>query len=85
MGREVGRAWSSMYLPKRLLFSLRSVLALPKASSTGLVCSSRSRTVVSPLVLARPPDTSAMYSITRLAASVLPAPDSPLTTMHWSS
>jgi hypothetical protein len=32
-----------------------------------------------------PPDTLAMYCMIRLAASVLPAPDSPEMITHWLS
>ena len=68
-------------LPKRLELLFRVVVALPKLSSTGLLCSSRSFT----LTLVWPAgETAAMNSITFLAASVLPAPDSPETRMHWS-
>ena len=31
-------SWISVHLPKRLLLPLRTVLALPKASSTGFAC-----------------------------------------------
>ena len=38
--------WISISLPKRLLLLLRSVLALPKASRMGLVCSTHRYTHV---------------------------------------
>lgn len=63
-----------MYLPKRLELSLRLVLALPNASSTGLDCRSLSFTVSTcPLW----PVASAMNCKTFFDASVFPEPDSP--------
>ena len=59
--------------------------ALPMASRIGLELRRRS---LSDLVDVSPPDRSPaaimMYLSTRFAASVLPAPDSPETRMHWS-
>lgn len=79
----------SMYLPKREELSLRVVLALPKASMMGLVariCSSVS--LIESILPLRLPGLSgdsrvAKYLIMYLALTVLPAPDSPETTMVW--
>lgn len=66
-----------MYLPKRLELSLRLVLALPNASSTGFDCRSLSFTVSTcPLW----PVASAMNCKTFFDASVFPEPDSPAQT-----
>lgn len=67
----------SMYLPKRLELSLRLVLALPNASSTGLDCRSLSLTVST---CALWPVTAAMNCRTFFDASVFPEPDSPAQT-----
>ena len=64
----------SMYLPKRLELSLRLVLALPNASSTGLDCRSLSFTVST---CALWPVAAAMNCNTFFDASVFPEPDSP--------
>lgn len=61
-------------MPKREELSLRVVLALPKASSTGLVFSSLFFTALTFSVL---PETAATYCMIFFDDSVLPAPDSP--------
>lgn len=70
-------------LTKREELSLRTVLALPKASSTGLVCTTWSSRLpfllCSADFLVEAP-TVAKYAITFFVFSVLPAPDSPLWT-----
>eukprot|EP01139_Manchomonas_bermudensis_P025012 Amastigsp_a844096_6.p4 type:complete len:105 gc:universal Amastigsp_a844096_6:472-786(+) len=72
--------WSSMYLPKRELLSLRSVFALPNASRTGF--DSRRRSCMpAPSETAR--EMCAMYRMKIFDASVLPAPDSPVMMTHW--
>ena len=72
-----------MYLPKRDELLLRTVVALPNASSTGFDWISRSFTECSWPRLKRSPDTAATYSMIFFAASVLPAPDSPDTRIAW--
>jgi hypothetical protein len=79
--------WISAYLPKRLLLSLRTVLALPNASSSGLLSSTASSTgrdwpppLGPPCVL---PPWAARYFMMSLVVSVFPAPDSPDTRMLW--
>lgn len=64
----------SIYLPKREELSFLLVLALPNASSTGLLCRRRSLTR-STSHLWR--EVAARNLRTCLLASVLPAPDSP--------
>lgn len=69
-------------LTKREELSLRTVLALPKASSTGLVCTTWSSrepffSWVAASFLVEAP-TVAKYAITFFVFSVFPAPDSPL-------
>ena len=67
----------------RLELLFRRVLAHPKLSSNGLVA--RTISFISLMLLSSPPETAAMYCIMRLAASVLPAPDSPDMMTHWFS
>mmetsp|Transcript_26561 Transcript_26561/g.83075 ORF Transcript_26561/g.83075 Transcript_26561/m.83075 type:complete len:208 (+) Transcript_26561:365-988(+) len=67
-------------LPKRLLLSLRPVLAFPNASSTGFVA----MTLFSMLSSGEPElsaERNERWRKQSLAASVLPAPDSPKTQM----
>ena len=70
-------------LPKRDELSLRSVFALPKASSTGLECTSSSCSETWPSVAATAasspcvPATAARKRKTCFEFSVLPEPDSP--------
>eukprot|EP00966_Prymnesium_polylepis_P087908 2033872-Prymnesium_polylepis.1 len=71
--------WTSTYLPKRLELSLRSVRALPNASSTGLDWFS-ARCTLSPVA---PPERAARNCSRIFVVSVLPAPDSPLTRIDW--
>ena len=80
-----------MNLPNLEELPLRSVAALPKASSSGLVASTRSATLASelselsePLELPGNPSRTLQsisavdrYCISSLTVSVLPAPDSP--------
>lgn len=68
-------------LPKRDELLLRSVLALPKASISGLA----SRTLFWMLALLDPPCWlfSATYCKNSLVVSVFPAPDSPDTIQDW--
>lgn len=66
-------------LPKRLLLALRVVLALPRASKMGLAAITRLSTAP------RDPPTVAKNLRAYLADTVLPAPDSPLTTTDWFS
>ncbi len=68
-----------MYLPKRLLLSLRVVFALPNASIIGL----DAKTFFSICVSSVDPPTFAKYRIVYLALTVLPAPDSPETMIDW--
>ena len=70
---------TSIHLPKREELLLRTVLALPKASSTGFAASSLSCMLPSEL-----PAASAKNLRQCLVASVLPAPDSPEMMMLWS-
>ena len=82
--------WSSKNLPKRLLLSLRIVLALPKASRIGLESRMRRRMIsdmslvslISPAAAAFAPF-SRRYWMMIFVASVLPAPDSPVMRMLW--
>ncbi len=67
--------WISKYLPKRDELLFLKVLALPNASSRGFDSRMTRFTNSMPPEL---PDTAAMYCITSLEHSVLPAPDSPL-------
>lgn len=64
----------SIYFPKRDELLLRFVLALPKASKIGLVCSSLSLT---DSTLSMWPEAAAMNCRTFFDASVFPEPDSP--------
>ena len=67
-------------LTKREELSFRAVLALPKASKIGLVCtiwSSSDAFLAEPFFSPRAP-TKAKYEMTFFVFSVLPAPDSPL-------
>src|SRR6266480_6693180 len=80
----------SIYLPKREELSFRVVFALPKASMIGFVariCSSVWVIAAVPRCLLLDADTGdsrvAKYRITYLALTVLPAPDSPETTIVW--
>ena len=66
-----------MNLPKREELSLRSVLALPKASRMGFAASTF---LSAPLAL---PAQSARYSRHTLHVTVLPAPDSPEMSTDW--
>lgn len=59
----------------------RSVLAHPKLSSKGFVASTMS--LISWIWEDAELETFAMYCIIRFAASVLPAPDSPLQRLAW--
>ena len=71
----------SSILTKRDELSLRTVLALPKASSTGLVCttwSSREPFFSREGSFFWEAPTVAKYAITFFVFSVFPAPDSPL-------
>ena len=88
--RAARRAWAgggclrenciSMNLPKRDELLLRSVRALPNASSSGLDDSTWAATLFCP-----PPAllTTARYCIMIFTDSVFPAPDSPETRMDW--
>ena len=79
--------WSTLYeaihskqLTKREELSFLAVLALPKASKIGLVCtiwSSSDAFLADPFFSPRAP-TKAKYEMTFFVFSVLPAPDSPL-------
>jgi hypothetical protein len=61
----------------RLELLFRSVFAHPKLSNKGFVASTMSLiSLIDELALS--PETAAMYCMICLAASVLPAPDSPL-------
>lgn len=76
-------------LTKREELSLRTVLALPNASRTGLVCTTWSSREpffweVSSAFLVEAP-TVAKYAITFFVFSVFPAPDSPVINMDWFS
>ena len=77
-----------MNLPKREELSLRSVLALPKASSTTLDCSSRVSRPSASASGTAPSGASPLARTVRkkrmiLELSVLPAPDSPEMTIDW--
>ena len=74
---------SLMSLPKRDELSLRSVLALPHASSSGEEAISLSVRDGPPEPLVGPLDISLRYSSKSLVVSVLPEPLSPLITMAW--
>lgn len=77
-------------LTKRDELSLRTVLALPKASRTGLVWTTWSSRepffcwAASSVFLVEAP-TVAKYAITFFVFSVFPAPDSPVINMDWFS
>ena len=77
-------------LTKREELSLRTVLALPNASKTGLVWTTWSSRdpffwlAASSLFLVEAP-TVAKYAITFFVFSVFPAPDSPVINMDWFS
>ena len=79
----------SVHLPKREELLLRVVLALPKASISGLLlstCCSRLSVFspsLAPAICARP-DASARNCSTSFMVSVFPAPLSPLMTTAWS-
>jgi len=75
--------WISRYLPNLDELLFRNVFALPKDSSNGFVASTMS--LISWIDELDPLDTLAMYCISRFAASVLPAPDSPEMMTHWFS
>ena len=70
---------TSMNLPKRLELLLRSVFALPNASSSGFAWSTFASTFCSE------PATSARYERQCFVASVLPAPLSPEIRIAWSA
>ena len=85
----------SRYFPNRDELSFRVVLALPKASMMGLVARICCSVSLMPLASLAPAaalrlpglsgsSTVAKYRMMYLAETVLPAPDSPLTTMVWS-
>mmetsp|Transcript_13208 Transcript_13208/g.44142 ORF Transcript_13208/g.44142 Transcript_13208/m.44142 type:complete len:269 (-) Transcript_13208:349-1155(-) len=72
---------SLMKRPKRDEFGLRCVEALPKPSSTGEMATTRA---AKSSLLPATPTRRVRYAMTILEVSVLPDPDSPLTTMDWS-
>lgn len=75
---------TSMYFPNREELLLRKVLALPKLSSSGL----ESRiwfSMLGPMRLAVLPQIVEMNCKIFLVASVLPAPDSPMSKMRTVS
>ncbi|KAH3682258.1 hypothetical protein WICPIJ_006768 [Wickerhamomyces pijperi] len=80
----------SKYLPKREELSFLVVLALPKASMIGLVAKICFSVSDISILVSWPPrefsevvnsSTEAKYLMMYLADTVLPAPDSPLTTI----
>lgn len=86
-GEYINRRWNG--LTKREELSLRTVLALPNASRTGLVWTTWSSRepffwVGSSAFLVEAP-TVAKYAITFFVFSVFPAPDSPVINMDWFS
>jgi hypothetical protein len=72
-----------MNFPNLELLSFLTVLALPQASSTGLVWTILSSSEASPSL--RLPDAPmvAKYAMTFFVFSVLPAPDSPVIRIDW--
>lgn len=79
-GSPCALKWISRYFPNRDELLFLSVFAFPKDSSKGLVASTMS--LISWIDELLPPETLAMYCISRFAASVFPAPDSPEMMTH---
>ena len=74
----VKSSWTN--LPKRELLSLRTVCAQPNDSMIGFAPTTRSCSVDDD-----DDATCVRYASRNLAVSVLPAPDSPVITMAWST
>lgn len=86
--QEIIKNFNLNQLTKRDELSLRTVLALPKASSTGLVCttwSSRDPFFSEASDFFDEAPTVAKYAITFFVFSVFPAPDSPVINIDWFS